>query len=168
VYITARPDRPDNVPSAILDGSRGKAPPVLVARLSLASLLQLQSGSNNNDSNSNNDSPQSLFPLDFTLTAADVTVEGLQQQIGGPAVNANTNTSEPYWWSRDHLIVSARLDSDGVAATRDPNDLVGRSVYKQKKRSSGSGTDANEEMVTIELQGRGVGGKFVTGKKAAK
>ena len=30
--------------------------------------------------------------------------------------------------SRDDLIVSVRLDLDGVAATRDPGDLVGRAA----------------------------------------
>lgn len=160
LYITARPDRPDNVPSAILDGTRGKAPPVLVARLPLASLQK------SSDSNSNNKGAESgifqLFPFEFTLTAADVTVEGQQQQQG--QANTNTaNTHTDYWWSRDDLIVSARLDSDGVAATRDPNDLVGRSTLKRKR----SGADA-DEVVVVELQGRGVGGKFVTGKAAKK
>ena len=51
--------------------------------------------------------------------------------------------------------MSARLDSDGIAATRDPEDLVGRFVLKQ-------GT----EEVTVALQGRGFGGKLVTGKRA--
>ena len=39
------------------------------------------------------------------------------------------NTNGVYWWSQDDLIVSARLDSDGVAATRSPEDLVGRGMY---------------------------------------
>lgn len=33
LYITARPNTADNVPRAILDGSRGKPPPVLIARI---------------------------------------------------------------------------------------------------------------------------------------
>jgi hypothetical protein len=141
VYITARPDRPDNVPKAILDGSRGKAPPVLVVRISLSSLGGISQ----------------VFPLEFTLTAADVTVEGQGQQ---QEVN-----SDEYWWSRDNLIVSARLDSDGVAATRDPNDLVGRSTVKRNRKRNDV---VDVDVVVVELQGRGVGGKFVTGKAVKK
>ena len=114
LYITARPDRPDNVPQAILSGTRGKPPPVLIARLAHLS----------------------EFPVEFALTSADVSVEG-------------------DWWYQDDLIVSARLDSDGVAATRDPNDLVGRGLFRR-------GTD---QVVQVELQGRGVTGKLLTGKK---
>lgn len=113
LYITARPDRPDNVPQAILDGSRGKSPPVLIARLA-----NIQK-----------------FPIDFSLTQADVSVEG-------------------DWWYQDDLVVSARLDSDGVAATRDPNDLVGRGFFRR-----------GEDKVSVELQGRGITGKLITGKK---
>ena len=113
LYITARPARPDNVPRAILDGSTGKSPPVLIARL--ADVKE--------------------FPVQFSLTQKDVAVEG-------------------DWWFQDDLVVSARLDSDGVAATRDPNDLVGRGFYKR-----------GEESVSVELQGRGIGGKFITRKK---
>jgi hypothetical protein len=150
LYITARPDRPDNVPAAILNGTRGKPPPVLVARLPLASL------------NLNN---ENVFPLDFVLTAADVTVEGNNGNGG------DNDNDDSYWWSRDNLIVSARLDSDGVAATRDPNDLVGRNLLVRQRQSvGGGGSDAgsDEVAVVVELQGRGVAGKFVTGKQANK
>ena len=58
------------------------------------------------------------------------------------------------WWANMDLVVSARWDSDGVAATRDPNDLVGRGLFQV--RSGGE--------VTVPLQGRGITGKFVTGK----
>jgi hypothetical protein len=54
LYVTARPNKADNVPRAILDGSNGKPPPVLVARYA---------------------NPQ--FPFDFSLTKADLTQEGL-------------------------------------------------------------------------------------------
>ena len=53
------------------------------------------------------------------------------------------------------LIASARLDTDGVAATSDPEDLVGRSVLR---KSLGA------ETVNVQLKGRGIGGKFITGR----
>lgn len=81
------------------------------------------------------------FPLSFSLTAEDETAEGAE---GGGA-----------WWQGDNLIVSARLDTDGVAATRDPTDLVGRAVLRR---------DADGGRVAVELQGRGIGGKLVTSK----
>lgn len=73
-------------------------------------------------------------------------------------------------------VVSARLDSDGVAATRDPEDLVGRALMKKTKLSkavpataASPGDQASTEVpqVTVPLQGRGFGGKLVTGKSAA-
>mmetsp|Transcript_1047 Transcript_1047/g.2881 ORF Transcript_1047/g.2881 Transcript_1047/m.2881 type:complete len:198 (-) Transcript_1047:186-779(-) len=82
------------------------------------------------------------FPLSFALTAADETAEGAE---GGGA-----------WWQGDNLIVSARLDTDGVAATRDPTDLVGRGMLRRGAGGEGS--------VEVELQGRGIGGKLVTSK----
>ena len=124
LYITCRPNRPDNVPKAILDGSRGKAPPVLAARFA-----------------------DPKFPFAFTLTSENLTPEGASVVEG----------SSSAWWKSDDLVVTARLDSDGVAATRDPNDLVGRGYY-----SSNSSRDA---VTVLELQGRGFFGKSVTGKK---
>ncbi|KAL7529349.1 hypothetical protein ACHAXR_003903 [Thalassiosira sp. AJA248-18] len=124
LYVTARPNRPDNVPRAILDGSRGKPPPVLSARFA-----------------------NPTFPFDFTLTSQNFTPEGASMIEGGD--------NNDVWWSGEDLIVSARLDSDGVAATRDPTDLVGRGVY-----SASSNSD-----VSVELQGRGLFGKSVTAKK---
>ena len=56
LYITARPNKPDNVPKAILDGSRGKPPPVLIARYPLPK-------SNSEDLDWN-----TQFPFEFTLT----------------------------------------------------------------------------------------------------
>lgn len=119
LYITVRPDRPDNVPQAILDGSRGKAPPVLTARYELPS-----------------------FPFTFHLTEQDYTTEGKP-------------TGESAWWLQDDLIVSARLDMDGIAATRSPEDLVGRTVYQRAKGG---------ESVLLNLTGRGRFGKFATTK----
>ena len=55
------------------------------------------------------------------------------------------------------LVISARLDADGIAATRDPQDLIGRVVVKK--------VDGKWEDGKIDLQGRGVAGKFITNKK---
>jgi len=70
------------------------------------------------------------------LTQADVTPEG------------------KFWegWKAGALVVSARLDTDGVASTRSPTDLVGRAV-----------ASAGATRVTLPLQGRGLTGKFLTG-----
>ena len=120
LYVTVRPNRPDNVPKAILDGSRGKSPPILAARF---------------------ESP--VFPFDFKLGEKDLTPEGLGNSNGGG-----------YWWSADDLIVSARWDNDGVAATRSPEDLVGRNLWKQ----------GTTDGFVLDLQGRGSFGKFATKK----
>ncbi|CAB9504611.1 expressed unknown protein [Seminavis robusta] len=125
LYVTVRPDRPDNVPQAILQGTRGKPPPVLSARFEAPT-----------------------FPFSFHLTDKDYTPEGQ------PLTNDETKTSDnDPWWLRDDLIVSARLDMDGIAATRSPEDLVGRTTYR---RSQGG------EAVDLELMGRGAFGKFAT------
>lgn len=127
LYVTVRPDTPDNVPAAILSGTRGKPPPVMAARFA---------------------SP--TFPFDFQLTAPqNLTPEGASG-ITDPAALQNVSS---FWWANDNLIVSARWDSDGVAATRSPEDLVGRAVC----RRGAAGT------VEVKLEGRGAFGKFVTG-----
>lgn len=125
LYITCRPDRPDNVPQAILEGSFGKAPPVLTARI---------------------ENP--TFPLNFRLTSSDLTPEGAPN---------DEDSNNDIWWRQDDLIVSARLDMDGIAATRSPDDLVGRGLY------SGKGTSSNSATV-VALGGRGAFGKFATKK----
>lgn len=51
------------------------------------------------------------------------------------------------------LLWSARWDEDGDAGTRGPNDLVGRVTSKSAGLS-----------VVLELQGRGLAGKFATQK----
>ena len=122
LYITCRPDRADNVPAAILSGTRGKPPPVLAARF---------------------ENP--TFPYSFKLDVENLTPEGADG--GGDGETG-------FWWSNDDLIVSGRWDADGVAATRSPEDLVGRAILAQK-----SGKD-----VTLRLQGRGSFGKFATKK----
>lgn len=130
IYITARPSTADNVPRAILDGSRGKPPPVLIARI-----------------------PGVVsFPFQVDLTSKDVTMEGYT------AAKEDKEEGDSFWWRDSGLVVSARLDSDGVAATRDPNDLVGRSLVEPGKTMN----------VTIELQGRGAAGKFFTKQKGQK
>ena len=130
LYITARPIAADNVPRAILDGSRGKPPPVLIARLPNVS----------------------TFPHVAILTAKDVTVEGNEGSIG------DQGTSE-YWWKGQGLVISARWDTDGVAATRDPTDLVGRALWIPTKG------EVADNRVNVELQGRGAAGKLFTSKK---
>ena len=123
LYITCRPDRPDNVPQAILEGSRGKAPPVLTARI---------------------ENP--TFPLSFQLTRQDLTPEG----------------GVDLWWQHDDLTVSARLDMDGIAATRSPDDLVGRGMYYSNNSQKEGDTTAGG--VVVALGGRGAFGKFATKK----
>jgi len=50
-------------------------------------------------------------------------------------------------------MVSARFNSDEVAATQNPGDLAEKSIYRS--RESGA---------SVELQGRGISGKFATKK----
>jgi len=127
LYVTARPDKPDNVPMAILNGTRGKPPPVLVAKF-----VNLT---------------QESFPFEFRLSHDELTDEGA----------AGDKEGGSFWWGRDNLIVSARLDIDGVATTRDPEDLVGRGLLVKGGRNG-------DDRVEIQLQGRGKFGKFATAK----
>jgi len=120
LYITCRPDRADNVPAAILTGTRGKPPPVLAARFANPS-----------------------FPFQFSLSTDNVTPEGAASEENGA-----------FWWKDEDLIVSARWDYDGVAATRSPEDLVGRGLLRRKV----------DETVAVQLEGRGAFGKFATKK----
>ena len=138
LYVTCRPNRADNVPSAILSGTRGKPPPVLAARL---------------------ENP--TFPLQVVLTEDDLTPEGADRGSGSGDTD---NSSSSYWWSRDDLVVSGRWDADGVAATRSPEDLVGRTIWmRNSNNGSSNGTD-KQPQVTLQLQGRGSFGKFATKK----
>jgi hypothetical protein len=131
LYVTARPSIPDNVPTAILDGSRGKSPPVLSARY-----------------------PNPTFPFDFALTAKDFTTEGAAKIVNGDSAS---DKRSGVWWSGQDLIVSARLDTDGIASTRDPTDLVGRGIFHAL-------SNAMSDTVSIQLSGRGMFGKRVTSK----
>jgi hypothetical protein len=87
------------------------------------------------------------FPLAIMLNGqTDLTPEGLTLQ------------SE---WQRGKtpLVVSARLDVDGVAATRNAEDLIGKAtVSKDKESGKWSGC-------SIELEDRGLGGRIVTKKQ---
>jgi hypothetical protein len=137
IYVTCRPDRPDNVPGAILSGTRGKPPPVLAARF---------------------ENP--TFPFEFELGSKDLTMEGIFNESGTGAPILENNPAPPpaslqnVWWNKENLVVSARFDTDGVAATRSPEDLVGRGFWKNGDTS-----------VEVLLTGRGAFGKFATGAK---
>jgi hypothetical protein len=87
------------------------------------------------------------LPYEFTLTLDDLTPE-----FKGVPVEE---------WERQDLIVSARLDTDGVAATRDPADLVGRGTV----RKASSAVASAWEGADVELQGRGLTGRLLTGGK---
>ncbi|KAG7356334.1 hypothetical protein IV203_001020 [Nitzschia inconspicua] len=130
LYVTVRPDTPDNVPAAILSGTRGKAPPVMAARF-----------------------PSPTFPFTFQMTSPqNLTPEVV---LASDTSTASMLDISNVWWANDDLIVSVRWDSDGVAATRSPEDLVGRALWRRK---------SNERVIEIPLTGRGAFGKFVTGK----
>eukprot|EP00980_Cylindrotheca_fusiformis_P009233 scaffold2012_cov193-Cylindrotheca_fusiformis.AAC.5 len=126
LYLTCRPNKADNVPAAILNGSRGKAPPVLAAKIENPS-----------------------FPLQWQLSSPrDLTPEGASTKGQERSLDFSK-----LWWNREDLIVSARWDSDGVAATRSPDDLVGRAIWEKGGN------------IEVQLSDRGAFGKFVTGSK---
>jgi len=64
------------------------------------------------------------------------------------------------------LVISARLDSDGVAATRDADDLVGKTTctYRTSESKDTSTADGGCENTAIVLTGRGFGGKLITSR----
>jgi hypothetical protein len=94
--------------------------------------------------------PLQELPMTYSLMLQDLTVEGRDLWTLNPQQTMN---------ARD-WIVSARLDSDGVAATRDPTDLVGQNYYTHT-----SSKTRLPLTVDLELQGRGIGGKFFTRKQ---
>ena len=107
------------------DGVRNfKSPPVLSKRIAASALTQ---------------GP----PFDVSLDSKDnATPEGLA--IG-----------EDAWLSgKTPLLVTARLDSDGVAATRSEGDLVGQARLVKVDESWGN--------IEITVEGRGITGKFIT------
>ena len=157
LYITARPNTPNNVPRAILDGSNGKPPPVLAARIPFSEIT--------------------TFPYNFALEAPrDLTLEGATQVVTtnnnqGSASSSSTTTGgaltpppSSYWFEGLDLIVSARWDTDGQAATRSPTDLVGRNVYYTLANQKTT-LDEGVASFTLALTGRGWTGKLVTGGK---
>ena len=85
------------------------------------------------------------LPLTIQLSTDDLTPEGLA--LKGKYAQIGTE-----------LTVSARLDEDGVASTRGPNDLVGRGYTKYSN-------DGIWSEFTIDLTDREIGGKFITTKK---
>ncbi|KAL3770143.1 hypothetical protein ACHAWO_007734 [Cyclotella atomus] len=140
LYITAKPETTMNAPKKIQELFAGRPPPVLTAR------YPITSGSND------------AFPFIFQLTESDVTAEGAY-------IDENEEMKAiKYWWKNDNLVVSVRFDSDGIAATRDPDDLVGRSFSFVGDKGDGSRPFRYDKDVEVQLQGRGIGGKFITTK----
>ena len=86
------------------------------------------------------------FPTEIILSAKnDITPEGLE------IINQWQSGKKP-------IVVSARLDADGVAATRNAEDLVGKAIASKGETGEWTGC-------RIELTDRGVGGKLVTKKR---
>lgn len=89
-----------------------------------------------------------VFPFEFRLSTADLTPE----YTGMPS-------SE---WETKDLVVSARYDVDGVAATRGPDDLVGRALLSKRGVAANPAAWADHGAY-VELQGRGIAGRLLTG-----
>ena len=87
------------------------------------------------------------FPYKFQLTEADLTDEYKSIELSS--------------FKNLDLLVSARFDGDGVAATRGPDDLVGRGLL----RKAGSSEPLRWKPAVVELQGRGLTGRLLTGGK---
>ena len=83
-----------------------------------------------------------LFPLRLALGAADALPDAPERSA---------------WSAAPQLVVSARLDTDGTAATRGPEDLVGRGAAPRDDAAPGGWGDAS-----VQLVGRGIGGRLVT------
>lgn len=83
------------------------------------------------------------FPLEIILNGqTDLTPEGLSLQS--------------QWQSgKVPLVVSARLDVDGVANTRNAEDLIGKATVSKDASGVWGGC-------VIELEDRGIGGRIVT------
>lgn len=87
------------------------------------------------------------FPFRFSLSTADLTPEFAAVSL--PQVELQD------------LVVSARLDTDGVAATRGPDDLVGRATLLK----GGSADSAGWRGADVVLQARGLTGRILTAPK---
>ena len=83
---------------------------------------------------------RALFPLPFTFAEEDALTDA-------PPYEA---------WSSLSLVVSGRMDSDGVAATRDAEDLVGRGLAAKLAGAAGW------QNAVVILQGRGLAGRLLT------
>lgn len=153
LYITVRPNVPDDAPRAILDGTRGKSPPVLSARFPIAIAA------------SSTSEGREFFPFEFELTQQNLTPEGALVLPTITTADNESDASMMLWWEKNgnNLIVSARLDTDGVASTRDPQDLVGRGVSTRSPDRASE--NSNVAIASIELRGRGLFGKSVTARK---
>ena len=81
--------------------------------------------------------------FDFKLDATNL--------AGGPRRAAE--------WAPQDLVISARLDSDGTAATRDPEDLVG--AASPEEFGAGAGT---LERRRRRAAGPGLTGRILTAK----
>jgi hypothetical protein len=107
---------------------------------------------------------QPVFPVTVVLTERDLTVEGNRP--------GTQETDGTYWWSRDDLIVSARWDTDGVAATRSPDDLVGRTrAVASTSPTLPTQSQPQPPLLSpptfqLTLTGRGAFGKLATGGSA--
>ena len=91
------------------------------------------------------DASKVSFPVRVTLTEEDITVEG--KELGQDGFKKLKNA----------LLISARLDVDGNAATRSEKDLVGSGRSDKKDDHYGD--------FKVVLEGRGVTGKFLTRKQ---
>ena len=87
------------------------------------------------------------FPYDVQLRSADLTPEYA--------------AVPPKEWQQQDLTISARWDTDGTAATRGPDDLVGRGLLEKFGKPE-SGAWRRAEVV---LAGRGLTGRLLTGGK---
>ena len=87
----------------------------------------------------------SSFPYKYTLNSDfDSTPEGAQ--------------TYSTWSSGKNLLISVRVDEDGIAATRGPNDLVGKGNSEREKDTT------QWRSTNVEVVGRGVAGKILLGK----
>jgi len=91
--------------------------------------------------------PASLLSFPYTYTIDEV-----------KDATEEAAASKSRWEKGDvPLIVSVRYDNDGVAATRSPEDLVGKGESSFISGDEWSKAD-------VQLSDRGIGGKLVTGK----
>lgn len=91
------------------------------------------------------------FPFEFSLKdPTDITPEG------------NPKFARSKWEDKD-LIVVCRFDTDGVAATRGPDDLVGQSYARFDPRDKDK-ADKERGLAEIALKDRGVVKNFIDRK----